>query len=116
MRSKKTIWFVICLLAGIALGVIYGWVINPSQLVDAPPDTLRKDYKADYVLMTAEIYARESDTAKAARRLALLGNEPPVRLVQRAILDGRELGYATVDLDLLGKLLQALQIWQGAQP
>jgi hypothetical protein len=113
---ERTFWFVFSLLAGIALGVLYGWLINPAQLVDASPNTLRKDYKTDYVLMVAETYTRENDAEQAARRLALLGSDSPVRLVQRAVLDGQEMGYASADLEILGNLLQGLQVWQGTQP
>ncbi len=113
---SKIFWFVVSLLAGIVLGLIYGWLINPARLVDASPDTLRKDYQADYALMVAETYAREGDVELAARRLALLGSQSPVRIVQRAILDGQELGFASADLETLGGLLQRLQVYQEQQP
>ena len=41
------------------------------------PDTLRADYKADYVLMTAEAYRTEQDPGLAARRLAVFGSKSP---------------------------------------
>ena len=67
----------------IALGAILGWFytseINPVNVVDAPPDTLREDYQTDYVLMVAEVYSREQNPSLAARQLALLGSAPRLR-------------------------------------
>ena len=62
---------------GIALGLIYGWVIDPIEYTDVPPNILREDYRADYVLMVAEAYQNEIDSEIAARRLAVLGGESP---------------------------------------
>ncbi len=45
LRSKRYLWFMVSILVGLALGVIYGWVINPVQYVDTPPSNLRADYK-----------------------------------------------------------------------
>ena len=39
----------LALLIGIALGLVYGWIISPVEYVDTTPDTLRADYRADYV-------------------------------------------------------------------
>ena len=48
------------LLLGIALGLLVGWVLVPIQYVDTTPDTLRGDYRADYVLMVAESLSKRS--------------------------------------------------------
>ena len=47
---------------GIALGLLYGWVIEPVKFVDTTPASLRADYQTDYVLMVAEAY--RSDQAQ----------------------------------------------------
>jgi hypothetical protein len=44
--------FLLAIAIGAAAGLYYGWVINPIRYIDAAPDSLRSDYKADYVLMT----------------------------------------------------------------
>ena len=59
--SSRWILFIIAILAGAGLGLLYGWVINPVDYVDTAPDTLRIDYKTDFVLMVAEAYQGESD-------------------------------------------------------
>lgn len=109
VRSKRYLWFMVSILVGLAFGVIYGWVINPVQYVDTPPSNLRADYKADYALMVAEIYAADGDLTLASYRLTRLGDETPLRSVQQAIITGQQLGYSEYDIGLLGKLAEALQ-------
>lgn len=61
MKSNRWLFIVAALIAGIALGLAYGWVIDPVDFFDLTPDTLRADYKADYVLMVAEAYRANRD-------------------------------------------------------
>src|SRR4030042_4747736 len=97
---SRWIRFLIAIIVGIGLGLIYGWLINPVEYVDTSPDTLRIDYKTDYVLMVAESFHREADLALVAYRLALLGDTPPVEMVQLAILFAQKAGYNQADIDL----------------
>jgi hypothetical protein len=59
--------------------------------------------------MVAEVFQKDQDVGLAISRLALLGNDPPLRIVQTAIIKASELGYEERDMQLLGKLSQALQ-------
>jgi hypothetical protein len=106
--------FFIAILVGVALGLLYGWVFNPVEYVDTTPDSLREDYKADYVLMVAEIYQRERDPALAAARLMFLGEQNPLVVLQNTIDFAAQVGYSQTDLALLNLLNEALQNW--AQP
>lgn len=107
----RWIGFLIVIVIGAAAGMLYGWVINPVEYVNTAPDSLRIDYKTDYVLMVAEAYRVENSIQLAARRLALLGSDPPVEIVQEAILFATQIGYAPNDLDLMNGLEEALQNW-----
>ena len=104
---------VIAGLLGIAGGVIYGWVVNPVKFVDTTPASLRADYRTDYVLMVAETYHADQDTALAGRRLAILGSDSPAALSQAALEAAQQSGYAPEDVTLLQELTRALQ---AAQP
>jgi hypothetical protein len=108
---SRRVWFAVAIVAGIALGLVYGWVINPVQYVETSPDTLRADYKSDYVLMVAEAYRVEGDLALAVRRLAILGNTTPLAMVQQAIVYAGQAGYSPKDVDLMLKLSQGLKTW-----
>ena len=102
----------LALLLGIALGLTYGWVVDPVEYVDTTPDSLRPDYRADYVLMVAEAYQSEQDADLAARRLALLGSQAPGERAGRALEQARGVGFAGSDLILMQKLTTAMQAWQ----
>lgn len=80
---------------GFGLGLFLGWVVWPVRYVDTAPDTLRSDYKEDYVLMVAEAYGADDNLALAQKRLAALNLENPgayvAELTDRYIADGRPL-------------------------
>lgn len=107
----RWISFFIIIAIGTAAGMYYGWVLNPVEYVDTAPDSLRIDYKTDYVLMVAEAYRVESNVAQAARRLALLGSDPPLDITDQAIAFASQIGYDPNDLALMQALAQALQTW-----
>jgi hypothetical protein len=107
-------WFLILIAAllGLSLGLAYGWVINPVQYTDITPDALRIDYRTDYVLMVAEAYNAEEDPELAARRLAVLGSDPPAFIAGEAYAFAQQSAYPADDLTLIQELIVALQTWQ----
>jgi hypothetical protein len=115
MRTVRIILFLIAILVGIAAGLYYAWVVNPGTPAAGALPSLRQDYRTDYVLMVAETYQAEGDLALAAARLSALGAEPPVRLVQQAILAASDLNYGVQDVQSLAKLSQALLAQPTAQ-
>lgn len=101
--------FLLSIALGATLGLLYGWVINPVEYVDTTPDSLRADYKTDYVLMVSEAYTLDHDLTAAARRLALLGDLEPLEYVRQAIMFGTQVGYSEADLTLMRQLASDLQ-------
>lgn len=102
----------IATLLGIALGLVYGWRIDPVQYTDITPDVLRIDYRTDYVLMVAEAYQTEQDPAIAAQRLGVLGSQPPAQIAGETYDYARQSSYPAEDLTVLQDLAVALQAWQ----
>ena len=102
----------IAALLGLALGLVYGWRIDPVQYTDITPDVLRIDYRTDYVLMVAEAYRAEGDPALAAQRLAVFGSQPPALIAGEAYDYARQSSYPAEDLTLIQELTVALQAWQ----
>ena len=100
---------------GAAAAMFYGWKVNPVRYAQTTPDTLRIDYKTDYVLMVAEAYHTEGDPDLAARRLALISNDSPVKAVTTAIQYTKSLSkndeYSPADLALMQALETALKSW-----
>ncbi len=117
MTSNRSRWvfIVLALIAGIAIGLTYGWVIDPVDFFDLTPDTLRADYKTDYVLMTAEAYRVEQDPGLAARRLAIFGTQSPSAIAAEGLEYARANGFSDSDIALIQELVTALQAWSGIQ-
>jgi hypothetical protein len=61
------------LVLGVALGLALGWLVWPIQYTEVDPALLRDDYRRDYVIMIATIYADDRDLTAARQRLAHLG-------------------------------------------
>jgi hypothetical protein len=117
MSPLRWLFFVLSIVAGLGLGLYYGWVISPVEYVDTTPATLRADFRADYTLMVAETFQNDQNTETAARRLAILGSEPPIKFVSEAISFAQQNNYDQADITLLQNLSAALQVWQpGATP
>jgi hypothetical protein len=111
---KKWVWIFLALAAGFGLGLLYAWVIDPVQFVDLTPDTLRADYRADYILMVAEAYQKERDADLAARRLAIFGSDSPANIVSQTLQYGPQAGFSETELSALENLAAALRAWQPA--
>jgi hypothetical protein len=109
---SRWIKFLIAVTVGLALGLLYGWLVSPVEYVDTSPDTLRADYQLDYVLMVAETYQAEQNLDLAARRLAMLGSQPPAEIVTNALENGIQLGIPESDRLLIQDLGAALLDWQ----
>jgi hypothetical protein len=114
MSTPRWLFFLLAIALGLGLGLFYGRVISPVEYIDTTPSTLRADYRTDYTLMVAETFQGEHDAEAAARRLALLGSEPPASLATAALEFARQNDYAPTDLQLLQDLAVALQVWQPA--
>lgn len=100
--------FILAILVGTLLGALYGWLVSPVEYVDTAPDSLKEDYKADYVLMVAESYHADGDLSLAQQRLSVLGNDPPVEIVRKALLSA-ERHYIDNDVALMRALRDALR-------
>jgi hypothetical protein len=109
MSSSNWIKIIGALVIGATFGVIYGWVIDPIEYTDVTPGILREDYRADYVLMVAEAFHSEYDADAAARRLAVLGSEPPSQILSSTLDYARAHGFTPQEIALLQELLSAMQ-------
>lgn len=112
MTTSTWIKIIIAAAIGIALGLIYGWVIDPIEYTDITPNILREDYRADYVLMTAEAYQSEQNPETAARRLAILGSEAPAQIVTSTLAYAEKNNFTENEIILLKGLLTAMQTYQ----
>ena len=109
MRGKRFFWFLVMIALGAVLGMLYGWVVRPVGGNESTPNALRYDYQADYVLMTAEIFAADSNLDQAVNNLLLLGNQPPALIAAEGLQSARALDWAQGDLDKIELLVQSLE-------
>jgi hypothetical protein len=105
----RILGFIVALLLGIAGGLAIGWLALPAGSASSAPESLRMDYKADYVLMVAETYQADRDIDRAAARLALLGSDSPVAIANQAVVWARDAGYSADDLRRMANLATALR-------
>ena len=112
MNLSNWIKIIIAAIIGIALGLIYGWVIDPIQYTDITPNILREDYRADYVLMVAEAHQSAQDPETAARRLAILGSDSPAQIVSSTLDYANKNSFTETEIILLQGLLTAMQTYQ----
>lgn len=108
---RRWFLFLIVVLLGVGIGLLYGWEFNPVKYVDTTPAKLRSDYQTDYVLMVAEAYQADGDLDLAARRLAVLGENHPAEIVRQAMIIAAQIPFADSDQELLSQLASALQTW-----
>jgi hypothetical protein len=80
---KRVPWeFLLALVAGLALGLIYAWIVAPLRVVDTAPDTLRPDFKSQYRSLIAAAYSATGQFGRARARVELLGDPNPVAALE----------------------------------
>lgn len=112
-KGFRYIAFILFICVGFAGGWYYSRVLNPVDIVDTSPATLRRDYQTDFVLMVSEVYSAYQDPNFAVCQLALLGSTDPIETISAALQHGSFLGYTAEDLLIMGELktdLTELQI------
>jgi len=110
MRNRRSpIYLITGLIIGIALGVAYGWLLTPVEVIETSPQDLRSDFKDAYRELIARAYSANNDLGRASQRLSLLGDNDPVRAlaVQAQITLGRNGSEEAARA--LGYLAEALQ-------
>jgi hypothetical protein len=101
--------FLVVIIVGLGLGLLYGWVVNPVSFQDTTLSNLRIDYKTDYALMVAEVYHQENDLEWALTRLTLLEDPSPMASVENALRFASEADYTLPDMFLLRDLHNAIE-------
>jgi hypothetical protein len=108
-NDRRGSWYLLTgAVLGVALGLIYSWLISPVEYVDAPPYALRADFKDEYRALVAAAYLYSNDLLRAEDRLAQLKDDETAQTVamqaQRALAEGHPEG----EVRALGILAMAL--------
>jgi hypothetical protein len=80
--QRKVVIAIGALVLGLALGVLYAWVLNPVEWVDGVPSQLRDDLQVDYLRMAIDSYAVNADPDLARERFDSLGESKSEVLAQ----------------------------------
>lgn len=75
IRSYILIAATVGLIIGALLGLIYGYIINPVEWVDAPMDLTRPDIQEDYLRMAIDSYSVHGNPSQAHYRFHELGDD-----------------------------------------
>ncbi len=94
MNEKRGPWYLLTgLIIGVALGLVYAWIIQPVQYTNTPPSSLRADFKEQYRTMIALAYLANNDLVRARARLELLQDQDLYRILaeqaQRKLAEGK---------------------------
>ncbi|HEX9680472.1 MAG TPA: hypothetical protein VGA32_03390 [Anaerolineales bacterium] len=73
LLDRKAVLAGLALVLGLGLGILYAWVVNPVQWVDATPGHLRPDMRRDYLAMAVESYSVNRNADLAIQRYRDLG-------------------------------------------
>lgn len=98
------------LTVGLALGLLYTWVIAPVELVNTYPALMRIDHRHDWIRMAALSYAADGDLARARYRLDGLRREDVADALQALIEEYAATGRPADTLRRLTTLAQALDV------
>ncbi len=120
MNRSRFPWHILLgLLAGLALGLAYAWVISPVEYVNTTPDSLRADFKDQFRVAIARAYLATGDLTRAKVRLSLLKDSDPVEALsaqaQRVLASGGDANTVR-SLALLAAALQDEQAALPAEP
>lgn len=104
--------FTVVLLFSLAAGLLFGWLALPALRPASALANLREDYRADYVLMVAEVFSADGDIQAAAERLSEVDAGSPTTAALLAAAYSRQAGYPETDQAILMDLARAMQAYQ----
>jgi hypothetical protein len=108
MRQIAPIILAVAMVVGLAGGLVYTWVLDPIELYNATPNTLRARDKFVYVALIGDLYAYEGDLSRAEARLAELGIEADGTLLAGLIEEYLDGGGQAEEVRNLAQLAEAL--------
>lgn len=116
MKNRRLVGFVLSILLGLIAGLAYGWLIKPAGVKTTTLNSMRADYKADFVLMIAESYSVDQDLETALNLLKRVEPTQPQQAVQEALLTAEELAFSQFEIDALTRLNNAINVLAEAVP
>ncbi len=95
---------------GLALGLVYTWVVNPVELVNTYPALMRTDYRRDWVRLAALSYAANGDMERVRARLDGLEHRDIAEVIPVLIEEYAAAGHTAEILRSLALLAQVMDV------
>jgi hypothetical protein len=80
-EKKGNLYLISGIIIGLLFGIIYAWVLDPVEFIDAAPSAMSEEYKTQYRELIAMAYSANQDIGRAQARLSLLDEEDQVLLL-----------------------------------
>ncbi len=110
MSEERGPWYLATgLILGLALGLVYAWVLFPVRFIDNAPSAMREDFKDQYRALIAIAYAANGDIGRAQARLALLGDPDVFRALSAQAQQALSAGGAPNEARALSELAAAVR-------
>ena len=103
--NRKWVLPLVAVIIGVAIGMVYAWVINPVQWVDGVPQQLRSDLQEDYLRMAIDSHSVNRDAELALIRFQALGENGSITLIavsedpQELSPDAIQSFHAVIEID-----------------
>ena len=93
-NERRGPWYLLTgLVIGVAIGVLYAWLVSPVDFTNTAPASLRTDFKDQYRALIAAAYMANGDLVRAKARLELLEDQDVYlklsEQAQRTLAEGR---------------------------
>jgi len=105
IRRSPAVIAILALAVGFVLGLLYGWVLNPPEFVNATPGSLRADLQEDYLRMAIDSYLVNQSQDLAVQRWQNLG---PAAVAAFTNIQKDPRGANPQIITAFGKLIQAV--------
>ena len=106
----RPVTLIVGLALGVALGLLYTWVIDPVELVNTYPALLRTDYRQGWVRLVALSYIADGNLDRARARLEGLEQEGVAGAIGALIEEYAAAGRPADTLRSLTGLAEALDV------
>jgi len=110
LTERKWTWAVAGLVVGLAIGLLYAWVISPVKWTDASPALLSEPYRVDWMRMAIDSYAANRNADVALERYQAVG-EAAAQSLQGVAADPQGVGATSIQ-----NFNAVISILQGSQP
>ncbi len=103
-------WVLIGVVLGLAVGLIYTWLISPPEYYNTYPPLMGPAYRKDWIAMTALAYGAEGDWARTQLRLQGLPKAEIQQVLRQVLEDAASAGRPILLLQRLAHLGQVYEV------